>query len=152
MKEPSRMGTRVVIVRHGQTEWNRVERFRGRIDIELNDTGQLQAEAVAESLSASHIGAIYSSPLKRALQTAQPTARACHLDVGILEAITDVDYGALAGLSPGLPPFNGPDRSSLQLRPACMKLSCKMVPTRRGESTNCSRTNKASFGRLRQLN
>jgi broad specificity phosphatase PhoE len=100
MKEPGRMGTRVVVVRHGQTEWNRVERFRGRIDIELNDTGQLQAEAVAESLSASHIAAIYSSPLKRAFQTAQPTARACHLDVGILEAITDVDYGALAGLSP----------------------------------------------------
>jgi broad specificity phosphatase PhoE len=100
MKEPGRMGTHVVVVRHGQTEWNRVERFRGRIDIELNDTGQLQAQAVAETLSASHIAAVYSSPLKRAIQTAQPTARACNREIVILDALTDVDYGALTGLSP----------------------------------------------------
>jgi len=90
----------VLVVRHGQTEWNRVERFRGRIDIGLNDTGRLQAEAIAESLSVTQIAAVYSSPLKRALQTAEPTARAGDHNVGILEAITDVDYGAFAGLSP----------------------------------------------------
>jgi len=89
----------VVLVRHGETEWNRVERFRGRTDIELNETGRRQARAVAQTLSGWRIGAVYSSPLKRALQTAQPIAEACGLEVAILEGMTDVDYGVWAGLS-----------------------------------------------------
>lgn len=99
MKKPGRKATRVVLLRHGETEWNRVERFRGRIDVELNQMGQRQALAVARRLSAWQIEAIYSSPMKRALQTAQPVAEACGLDVAILEGINDVDYGAWAGLS-----------------------------------------------------
>ena len=89
----------MVLVRHGETEWNRVERFRGRTDIELNGTGRRQARAAAQRLSDWQIGAIYSSPLKRALQTAQPIAEACGLGVAVLEGIADVDYGAWAGLS-----------------------------------------------------
>jgi broad specificity phosphatase PhoE len=99
MKKPGKTATRVVLLRHGETEWNRVERFRGRIDLELNQMGQRQALAVARRLSAWQIEAIYSSPMKRALQTAQPVAEACGLDVAILEEIIDVDYGAWAGLS-----------------------------------------------------
>lgn len=99
MKKPGKTATRVVLLRHGETEWNRVERFRGRIDVELNQMGQRQALAVARRLSAWQIEAIYSSPMKRALQTAQPVAEACGLDVAILEGINDVDYGAWAGLS-----------------------------------------------------
>ena len=89
----------MVLVRHGETEWNRVERFRGRTDIELNETGRRQARAAAQRLSGWQIGAIYSSPLKRALQTAQPIAEACGLGVAVLEGIADVDHGAWAGLS-----------------------------------------------------
>jgi broad specificity phosphatase PhoE len=99
MKKPGKTATRVVLLRHGETEWNRVERFRGRIDVELNQMGQRQALAVARRLSAWQIEAIYSSPMKRALQTAQPVAEACGLDVAILEETIDVDYGAWAGLS-----------------------------------------------------
>ena len=99
MKMPGERETRVILVRHGETEWNRVERFRGRIDIELNETGRCQARAVAHRLSGWHIGAIYSSPLQRALQTAQPIAEARGLRVAILEGMTDVDYGVWAGLS-----------------------------------------------------
>jgi broad specificity phosphatase PhoE len=99
MKMPGESETRVVLVRHGETEWNRVERFRGRIDIELNETGRRQAWAVAQRLCAWQIGAIYSSPLKRALQTAQPIAEACGLGVVVLEGMIDVDYGVWAGLS-----------------------------------------------------
>jgi broad specificity phosphatase PhoE len=100
MKMSGERETRVVLVRHGETEWNRVERFRGRIDIELNETGRRQARALAHRLSGWQIAAIYSSPLKRALQTAQPIAEACGLEVAILEGMTDVDYGVSAGLSP----------------------------------------------------
>jgi broad specificity phosphatase PhoE len=96
---PGDMETRVVLVRHGETEWNRVERFRGRIDIELNDTGRRQARAVAQRASGWQIAAIYSSPLGRALQTAQPIAETCGLEVATLEGMTDVDYGKWAGLS-----------------------------------------------------
>jgi broad specificity phosphatase PhoE len=92
--------TRVVLARHGETEWNRVERFRGRTDIELNETGHRQAQAVAQRLSSWQTEAIYSSPLKRALQTAQPIAQACGLEVQGLEGIIDIDYGDCAGLSP----------------------------------------------------
>lgn len=99
MKTPGDKETRVVLVRHGETEWNRVERFRGRTDIELNETGRRQARAAAQRLSGWQIGAIYSSPLKRALHTAQPIAEACSLEVAILEGIADADYGVWTGLS-----------------------------------------------------
>lgn len=77
--------TRLILVRHGETEWNRVERFRGRMDIELNERGRRQAQAVASRLSTWRIEAIYSSPLKRALQTAQPLAKACRRETKHLE-------------------------------------------------------------------
>jgi broad specificity phosphatase PhoE len=99
MNKPVDTATRVVLLRHGETEWNRVERFRGRIDIELNQLGQQQALAAAQRLSGWQIEAIYSSPLQRALQTAQPVAHACGLELDILDGITDVDYGSWAGLS-----------------------------------------------------
>ncbi len=99
MNKPVETVTSVVLLRHGETEWNRVERFRGRIDVELNQLGQQQALAAAQRLSGWQIEAIYSSPLQRALRTAQPVADACDLELSILEEITDVDYGAWAGLS-----------------------------------------------------
>ncbi len=92
--------TRLILVRHGETEWNRVERLRGRIDIELNETGHRQAQAVASRVGAWKPDAIYSSPLKRALQTARPLAKACGREIKPLEAVTDIDYGAWAGHSP----------------------------------------------------
>ncbi len=100
MKQPGEDRTRIVVIRHGETEWNRVERFRGRIDVQLNEKGRRQALAVARRLSSWPIAAIYSSPLERALQTAQPLAELCQISVSPLEGIVDIDYGAWAGLSP----------------------------------------------------
>lgn len=87
------------MVRHGQTEWNRVERFRGRADLSLNDMGVKQAEAAAISLKNWQVAAIYSSPMKRALQTAEPIARNFHLTVQPLEGLIDIDFGVFQGLS-----------------------------------------------------
>ncbi|MFC1905149.1 histidine phosphatase family protein [Chloroflexota bacterium] len=61
-------------MRHGETEWNIEEIFRGRIDIKLNETGVKQADLLAKYLSDVKIEAIYSSPLKRALKTAETIA------------------------------------------------------------------------------
>ncbi len=89
----------IILVRHGETEWNVAEIFRGRIDIELNETGIKQAELLAEYLSHLKIDAIFSSPLKRALQTAEIMAGCHQLDVNIAPGLTDFNYGKWQGLS-----------------------------------------------------
>jgi len=94
------MSTRFILVRHGQTEWNRVERYRGRADIVLNDTGREQARRVAERLSGEPIAAVYAGPLQRTQATAQPIAAVKGLSVQILEGLNDVDFGVWQGLTP----------------------------------------------------
>ena len=66
--------TRIILVRHGETEWNVGEVFRGRRDVALNETGFRQAVLVGEYLADMPIEAAYSSPLKRALDTAECVA------------------------------------------------------------------------------
>jgi len=90
--------TEIIVVRHGETEWNVKEVFRGRIDIELNETGRKQAELLAEYLSKVKIEAIYSSPLKRALKTAGTIAHYHKLDVKVADGLTDFNYGEWQGL------------------------------------------------------
>lgn len=92
--------TRLVVVRHGRTEWNRVERFRGRADIQLDEVGIRQAEAAAARIAEWQVSAIYSSPLNRALSTAEILARPFSLEVKLLPGIIDIDYGEWQGLSP----------------------------------------------------
>jgi broad specificity phosphatase PhoE len=95
--------TRIILARHGQTEWNigagTGERFRGRVDLPLDDTGLAQARALAERLADQFIVAVYSSPLKRAVETAWPTARQLGLPVQPLPGIIDINYGDWQGLS-----------------------------------------------------
>ncbi len=90
--------TEIILARHGETEWNVEEVFRGRIDIELNQTGIKQAELLAEYLSSTKIQAIYSSPLKRAIKTAETIAGYHKLDVEIAPGLIDFDYGKWHGL------------------------------------------------------
>lgn len=91
--------TRIILVRHGQTAWNvgassdEGERFRGRIDLPLNERGRAQAQALAGRLADEPVAAIYSSPLQRAIETAEPTARRLGLTVQPLEGIVDINYG-----------------------------------------------------------
>ena len=89
----------LILIRHGETDWNIAEVFRGRIDIELNETGMRQAELLAGYLMGLKIAAIYSSPLKRALKTAQTVANYHNLDVTIAPGLIDFDYGQWQGLS-----------------------------------------------------
>ena len=91
--------TQVILVRHGETEWNIEEVFRGRIDIELNETGMKQAELLAEYLSHVKIDAVYSSPLKRALKTAETIVSYHRLDIEIAPGLIDFDYGKWQGLA-----------------------------------------------------
>jgi phosphoserine phosphatase len=91
--------TRLIILRHGRTEWNRVERFRGRADIGLDDVGMKQAEAAAKRIREWPISAIYSSPLRRATTTAEIMAAPLGLSVMLMPGMVDIDYGVWQGLS-----------------------------------------------------
>lgn len=91
---------RFILVRHGQTEWNRVERYRGRADIPLNEVGIAQAQAVAERLAGVPIAAVYSSPLSRAFETARAIAEKHGHDVETTDALIDIDFGDWQGLTP----------------------------------------------------
>ena len=66
--------TRIVAIRHGETEWNRETRMQGQLDIGLSDWGRHQAQCLARALGDETFDAIYSSDLLRALQTAQVLA------------------------------------------------------------------------------
>ena len=68
--------TRIIAVRHGETDWNVDSRIQGQIDIALNDKGRWQAGRVAQALSEDAIDAVYSSDLSRAHATAQAIAAA----------------------------------------------------------------------------
>jgi broad specificity phosphatase PhoE len=89
----------IILARHGETDWNTGEIFRGRADIGLNETGIKQAELLGEYLSGEKIDLVYSSPLQRAVRTAAAIARPRALDVNIVENLIDFDYGEWQGLS-----------------------------------------------------
>ena len=92
--------TRIILLRHGQTKWNEVERFRGRFDIELDETGEKQADAASLRIARWQVSAVFSSPLKRTLRTAQPVAQRFGLTVQPSEALIDIHFGDWQGLSP----------------------------------------------------
>ena len=83
----------ILLVRHGETEWNRREVFRGRADVPLSARGREQARLLAEALKGSGVQAVYSSPLSRARQTAEPLAEALGIEVRTDERLTDMSFG-----------------------------------------------------------
>lgn len=89
----------IVLARHGETDWNVAEVFRGKIDVSLNETGLKQAELLGKYLKGVKIAAIYSSPLKRALRTAEAIAHHHALKINIAQGLIDFNYGEWQGLS-----------------------------------------------------
>ncbi len=93
--------TRFILVRHGQTEWNRIEHFRGRVDVPLNDVGLAQAAVTGRRIAAKwQPTAVYTSPLSRAAVTAQAIAAPFDLPVTPLDGLADIHYGDWQGLTP----------------------------------------------------
>lgn len=91
--------TELLIIRHGETAWNTEEIFRGRADIGLSDIGLLQAKLLAEYLRDTPVEAVYSSPLKRAVTTAEGIAGTHGLKVQTEYDLIDIDYGEWQGMS-----------------------------------------------------
>jgi broad specificity phosphatase PhoE len=91
--------TRILLARHGETEWNSVGRWQGHADPPLNETGRLQAAALAAQLEGNGIAAVYASDLARAAETARTIAARLGLDVFEDPALREIDVGSWSGLT-----------------------------------------------------
>ncbi len=102
MREGSgqREGGLIYLIRHGQTDLNLNRIMQGRIDAPLNETGRAQADEIGRRLAEVALGAIYSSPLSRALHTAQAIAR--HhpgLEVVVVPELAELSMGSYEGIA-----------------------------------------------------
>jgi broad specificity phosphatase PhoE len=91
--------TEFLLIRHGETEWNRELIFRGRADIPLSAKGLAQAEQLAAALASEKIDALYASPLSRAQQTAASLAASRGLEVEASDHLLDMNFGEWEGLA-----------------------------------------------------
>ena len=88
---------KLYLVRHGETDWNRDRISQGITDTLLNETGRAQSVRLAEHLGRLSIGAIYSSPLKRAAQTAGPIASKSKVEIKYDPDLKEMNQGAIEG-------------------------------------------------------
>lgn len=85
----------LVVLRHGQTDWNREHRFQGQSDIPLNARGVAQSRAAAQALSGQHFAAVYASPLSRAVDTAELVRPGTEISTD--PRLMEIDVGTWAG-------------------------------------------------------
>jgi len=90
---------KLILVRHGQTLWNREKRVQGVSDIMLSNRGRAQANNLARSLRDEKIDTIISSPLKRAVQTAEAINRFHHLQIEPEENLMELNMGNFEGMA-----------------------------------------------------
>ncbi|MCS7281420.1 MAG: histidine phosphatase family protein [Desulfobacterota bacterium] len=90
---------KIFLVRHGETEWNKEEVFRGKVDVPLNDKGLDQAKKTGSYLVKFSPEKVYSSPLQRARQTASIIAEINSIPLYLLDELTDMSFGIWEGLS-----------------------------------------------------
>ena len=90
--------TTILLIRHGHTDWNRDKRAQGQADVELNDDGIAEAERTARRLADLDIAAVYSSDLRRAVDTGGPIAEARGLEVRTDPDFREIDQGEWTGL------------------------------------------------------
>jgi len=89
---------KIFLIRHGQTDYNKNFKLQGRIDIELNRTGFNQSEILAKRLSTYGLKKIYTSDLKRAVQTAKVIEKHTGADVRLSPLLREIDMGDWQGL------------------------------------------------------
>src|ERR1044071_155249 len=89
--------TRVLLIRHGETAWNREQRWQGHADVPLSDDGHEQARRLASYLGRSTIHAVYSSDLQRASQTAAELARVLGVETRLDSGWREIDVGRWTG-------------------------------------------------------
>lgn len=93
------MATELLLIRHGETDWNRRQCFQGQIDVPLNSLGLAQAQRLGERLADEALDALVVSDLTRTRQTAAPTAAALGLEPRYTPRLREQAFGLLEGLS-----------------------------------------------------
>lgn len=93
------MALKLLLVRHAETDWNRQRRYQGWTDTSLSESGRAQATAVGRLLASQRLAAVWSSPLRRARETAGAIAQAQGLPVTEHEAFKEMGYGDWEGLT-----------------------------------------------------
>jgi broad specificity phosphatase PhoE len=89
----------LLLVRHGETEWNRTRRFQGHADPPLNETGRGQARALAAELAGERLEFVYASDLARARETAEIIAAPHGVPVVAEPDLREIDVGSWMGLT-----------------------------------------------------
>lgn len=89
----------IFLVRHGETDWNLLEKMQGHQDIPLNKKGQQQAKELALKLREKQVDEIYSSTMKRALETADIISRVLGKPAYMTEGLIEKGYGEAEGLT-----------------------------------------------------
>ena len=97
MKQVAAPSRSFLCIRHGVTDWNRQGRFQGLTDIPLNDEGVAQAEAAAQRLRDVRFDCVVSSPLMRAMKTAEIIAAASDKTVAVDAGLIECDFGSFEG-------------------------------------------------------
>ncbi|SDL18947.1 alpha-ribazole phosphatase [Halarsenatibacter silvermanii] len=87
----------LILIRHGETEWNKNKRYQGQEDVALNDTGRQQARRAAEFIAEENIDKVCSSDLSRARDTAAAIARSRQLEVKEYPGLREIDFGRWEG-------------------------------------------------------
>ncbi|MBA1337105.1 MAG: Phosphoglycerate mutase [Firmicutes bacterium] len=89
--------TRIILVRHGETQWNLEAKTQGSQDTLLTEKGVFQAKRIAEKLADERVQCIYTSDLKRAYHTAQAIADKLGIGLGVLPALREMNFGCWEG-------------------------------------------------------
>ena len=91
--------TKIILVRHGQTEWNLEMKYQGHSDIALTEQGIYQASLVAERLKSEKVNAVFASDLSRAFQTAEIIGSKFGLSTAAIPAFRELNFGSWEGLT-----------------------------------------------------
>ncbi len=90
--------TRLLLVRHGESEFNHAGRFAGFADVDLTEVGRRQVEKLKERIAGEKIDAVYSSDLRRAVRTAEIATEGRGLAITTCPEVREINYGEVDGL------------------------------------------------------
>jgi broad specificity phosphatase PhoE len=91
--------TTLLLVRHGETDWNAERRFQGHADVPLNARGREQAQRLADELRDTEVDAVYSSDLSRARETAEILGARLSVEIVLDRDLREIDVGSRQGLT-----------------------------------------------------
>lgn len=89
----------VYLVRHGETEWNLTGRRQGQLDSPLSESGMMEVQRTAKRIESLPVDGVFSSPLGRAISTAQTYAHALEQTITAVDDLRELDHGDMAGMT-----------------------------------------------------